>query len=137
MAGYIVKRGDTAFYHFKRNVPRKLVPIIGKSVWRETLGATTLAKAREAAEPLIASTSEEIRKAKAEYHRQRHALSVLTPDERAIVQEAGGFKGLRKVTTSDVKVTLPFAEEAARTLSASAQQSRVYLRAEGIDPDEL
>lgn len=91
MSDFVLKRGDTPFFHFKRSVPRKLVDFIGKTVWRETLKATTLPDARLSAKPLIASTDEEIRKARQEYHRQRHALAILTPEERSVVQEAGGF----------------------------------------------
>jgi integrase len=134
VADYIIRRRET--YHFKRYVPTKLASIIGRTVWRETLKASTELDAKRAAQPLIASTNEEIRRARQEHHRHRHALSVLTPDERSIVQQAGGFKGLRH-STMETRTELVLADAAADMLAPIRRSSRAELLSESIDPDRL
>ena len=134
MTSYLIER-PTGWY-FKRAVPRKLVSIIGRSLWRETLKAGTKARAEIAVRPLIASTDEEIRKAREELHRQRQAITMLTPDERAVLQEAGGFSGLRRAIDAERK-SVPFAVAAVETFASLAEEPRGELADEGINLDNL
>ena len=134
MPSYLIER-PTGWY-FKRAVPRKLVSIIGRHLWRESLRATTRPQAEIAVRPLIASTDEEIRKAREELHRQRQAITMLTSDERAILAEAGGFSGLRKATDAERK-TVPFARAAVDIFASLAAEPRGKLAEEGIDLDDV
>jgi integrase len=134
MADYIIKRGKT--YYFKRAVPTRLAPIIGKKVWKETLKAYSEQDAKQAVLPLLAITNEEIRRAKAEHHRTRASLAFLTSDEKAILEEAGGFKGLREAAKG-IGTDLRFARVATDLLASVATGPRRDITKDGIDPDAL
>ncbi len=94
----ITRRG---VHYFNRRVPAKLIPIIGKECWRETLSTTDPLTARKEAAQRNADCEAQIAIALLEYRRQRSAVARLTPDERAVVQGAGGLAALRKRTVGE------------------------------------
>ena len=113
---YLIKRGD--HYHFKRAVPAKLVSIIGKTWWRETLNTTDPAEAGRALLHHSGVTGRAIQAARDELLRQGGAASMLTPAEQAILKRNGGFAALRRDLPTKAR-EVRFAHAAADILRAA------------------
>ena len=99
MPSYLITRNGVRY--FARRVPSKLVPLIGKRFWRETLATSDDAEAHRKAAQLNADCEQAIAVATLEYRRQRSAVARLTGDERAVMEAAGGLTALRKATVGE------------------------------------
>jgi hypothetical protein len=145
MADYLITRNG--FHYFCRRVPSKLIPIIRKRFWRETLETKDEVEAKKRAGILNSDCEMEIARARIEFQRQRSAVDRLTRDERVVVEAAGGLNALKRTTLGNVnsqhftemglKGEVSLAEVARDMLASEGEACRSELAAEGIDLDEL
>lgn len=146
MNDYLIKRGDT--YYFSRRVPSKLVSIIEKTQWRETLKTSDPSTARKLAVQHLADSEQAIAVATLEYRRQRSTVARLTKDEREVLEAAGGLKALRRQTVGSgpnasaisdmgLRGEVRLAEAVSGMTASLAREARVALAADGLDLDDI